>query len=209
MDEERKKQLEVVLEGIWKVMESFGGQEEEAVPADEAKEDRRALGRRIGRLYLAFARVLIDRLGEEEAKMAILEAIRDYSYRCAEARKMGLVDLPQRGIHEKNVFEEIGGKKTLKSYGCGIAQEFQIQDEERLGALYCYVDPCSFMFTMPNIKLFHKKMEPLGDDCCEFDLAVVSDEEMKDITEKGRDYRYVDPVIKEGTEGPLLKGGKK
>lgn len=209
MDKERKKQLEVAIESIWKMMGTFGAQDEEVIPAEEAAEERRALARRIGRLYLAFARVLIDKLGEEEAKPAILEAIRDYSYQCAEARKAGLMDLPQRGIHEKNEMTEENGEKRLRSWGCGIAQEFRRQDEEKLGSLYCYVDPCSFMFTMPNIKLFHKKMEPLGDDYCEFDLAVVSDEEMKDVTEKGRDYRYVDPVIKERTEGPLLKGDKK
>lgn len=208
MDEERKKQLEATVEGIWAMMGSFGAQEEDVIPAEEAAEERRALGRRIGRLYLAFARVLIDRLGEEEAKPAILEAIRDYSYQCAEARKAGMMDLPQRGIHEKTEVTEEGGEKRLKSWGCGISQEFRRQGEEKLGSLYCYVDPCSFMFTMPNIKLYHKKMEPLGDDWCEFDLAIVSDEEMADVTEKGRDYRHVDPIIKEGTEGSLLKKGK-
>jgi hypothetical protein len=205
MDEERRKQLDAVVQGVWKIMETFGTQQEEVVPATEAAEDRRALARRIGRLYLAFARVLIDRLGEEEATTAILEAIRDYSFHCAEARKKGLVDLPKRGIHEKNVYEESAGQKSLKAYGCGIAQEFRLQGEEKLGALYCYIDPCSFMFTMPNIKLYHKKMEPLGDDCCEFDIAVVSDEEMADVTQAGADYRYIDPIIQERTKGPLRK----
>lgn len=205
MDEERKKQLDAVVQGVWKVMETFGTQQEESVPAAEAAEDRRALARRLGRLYLSFARVLIDRLGEEEATKAILEAIRDYSSHCAQARKKGLVDLPKRGIHEKNVYEESAGRKSLKSYGCGIAQEFRLQGEEKLGALYCYIDPCSFMMTIPNIKLFHTKMEPLGDDCCEFDIAVVSDEEMAVVTEPGRDYRHVDPIIEDRTKGSLRK----
>jgi hypothetical protein len=61
------------------------------------------------------------------------------------------------------------------------------------------------MLTMPNIKLYHKKMEPLGDDCCEFDIAVVSDEEMAEVTQPGKDYRHIDPIIKEGTKGPLRR----
>ena len=69
---------------------------------------------------------------------------------------------------------------------------------------YCYIDPCSFMLTLPNIKLYHTKMEPLGDACCEFDLAIVSDEEMKTVLEPGHDYRDLDPIIKQGTKGPLL-----
>ena len=53
-------------------------------------------------LETAFARVLIDRLGEAEAKKTILEVIRDYSLHSAEARKKGMVDLPRRGIHKKS-----------------------------------------------------------------------------------------------------------
>jgi hypothetical protein len=208
MDDNRKKDLEAIIAGIWQQMESFSTRIEESIPAEEATEDRRALGRRIGRLYLAFSRVLIDRLGEEEGKKAILEVIRDYSYYCARARKRGMVDLPQRGIHKKTEVVEVDGQKRLRCYGCGIAEEFAEQDEEKLGALYCYIDPCSFMLTLPNIKLYHNQMEPLGADCCEFNLAIVSDEEMKTVLDEGLDYRDIDPIIKEGTEGPLLKGDK-
>ncbi|MFH1091828.1 MAG: hypothetical protein V1742_09705, partial [Pseudomonadota bacterium] len=205
MEEKRRKELEAVLAGVWKQMEQFGVVTEESIPVEEAAEDRRALGRRIGRLYLAFARVLIDRLGEEEAKRAILEVIRDYALHCAEARKKGMVDLPRRGIHQKTEMVEVEGQRRLRSYGCGIAQEFALQDEGKLGSLYCFIDPCSFMLTLPNIKMYHTKMEPLGDDYCEFDLAIVSDEDMKKVLEPGRDYQDLDPVIKSGTEGRLLK----
>ena len=209
MDQNRKKELEAFVAGMWQQMESSREGVEDFLPAAEAMEDRRALGRRIGRLYLAFSRVLINRLGEEEAKKGILEAIRDYAYYCAEARKRGGVDLPQRGIHKKSEVVEVDGQKRLRCYGCGIAEEFAHQDEEKLGALYCYIDPCSFMLTLPNIKLYHKQMEPLGADYCEFDLAIVSDEEMGTVLLEGMDYRGIDPIIKEGTEGQLLKGGKK
>lgn len=209
MEEQRKKELETLLAGVWKQMEQFGAEAERTVPVEEAAEDRRALGRRIGRLYLAFARVLIDRLGEAEAKKAILEVIRDYSLHCAEARKKGMVDLPRRGIHKKSEMVKVNGQRRLRCYGCGIAQEFTMQDEKKLGSLYCYIDPCFFMLTLPNIKFYHTKMEPLGDEYCEFDLAIVSDEDMKKVLEPGHDYRDLDPVIKGGTEGRLLKGSAK
>jgi hypothetical protein len=205
MNVQRRKELETVLADLWKQMEQFGVETERTIPVEEATEDRRALGRRIGRLYLAFARVLIDRLGEAEARKAILEVIRDYSLHCAEARKKGMVDLPRRGIHRKNEVVEVDGKRRLRSYGCAIAQEFAMQDEKKLGALYCYIDPCSSMLTTPNINFYHTKMEPLGSEYCEFDLAIVSDEDMKKVLEPGNDYRDVDPVIKDGTEGQLLK----
>jgi hypothetical protein len=206
MEDVRKKELETLVAGIWQQLESYGAETEETVPADEAKEDRLALGRRIARLYLSFSRVLINRLGEEEAKKAILEAIRDYACHCAEARKKGMVDLPRRGIHENMEVVKVNGKNRMRTIGCSVASEFSDQGEKKLGALYCYIDPCSFMMTFPNIKLYHKKMEPLGDECCEFDLTVVSDEEMETVMEQGRDYMSVDPIIKKGTEGKLLKG---
>jgi hypothetical protein len=209
MDEQRQKELEAALAEVWKGVSQFGVETGETIPVEEAAEDRRALGRRIGRLYLAFARVLVDRLGEAEAKKAILEVIRDYSMHCAEARKKGMVDLPPRGIHEKTEVVEVDGKTRLRCYGCGIAQEFAMQDEEKLGALYCYVDPCSFMMTVPNIKFYHTQMEPLGNNCCEFDLAIVSDEDMRKVLEPGHDYQDIDPIIQEGTEGRLLKGSAK
>lgn len=208
MDEERKQQLQATVEGLWGMMRDFGGKDEDVIPAEEAAEERRALARRIGRLYLSFARVLVDRLGEEGAREAIMEAMRDYSFQCAEARKAGMMDLPQRGIHETTEVTGEGGARRLASTGCGIAQEFRRQDEEKLGSLYCYVDPCSFMFTIPNIKLYHTRMEPLGDDCCEFDLGIASDEEMAAVTEKGRDYAFVDPIIEERAAGTLLKHKK-
>ncbi|MBN1881205.1 MAG: L-2-amino-thiazoline-4-carboxylic acid hydrolase [Deltaproteobacteria bacterium] len=208
MDDERKQQLQATVEGLWGVMKDFGKTGEEAIPAEEAAEERRALARRIGRLYLAFARVLIKHLGEDEARSAIMEAMRDYSMQCAEARKAGMMDLPQRGIHKTSEIVGEGGARRLVSTGCGIAQEFRRQDEEKLGALYCYVDPCSFMFTIPNIKLYHTKMEPLGDDCCEFDLGIASDDEMAAVTEPGRDYGFVDPIIEERAQGDLLKHKK-
>jgi len=148
-------------------------------------------------------------LGEAEAKKAILEVIRDYSLHCADARKKGMVDLPRRGIHKKSEIVEVDGQRRLRCYGCGIAEEFAMQDEQKLGSLYCYIDPCSYMLTLPNIKFYHTKMEPLGDECCEFDLAIVSDEDMKKVLEPGHDYRDLDPIIKDGTEGQLLKGSAK
>jgi hypothetical protein len=209
MDKGRREALEQVVAGMWRWMEEterkYEG--EDAVPAEEAAEDRRALGRRLGRLYLAFAGVLIDRLGEPEGRKAIMEAMRTYSHHCARARKQGQVDLPERGIHSRMEVGERDGRKYLRAEGCGIAQEFRSQGREKLGALYCYVDPCSFMLTFPNIKLCHTRIEMLGDDCCEFDLRIASDREMKDVTEPGRDYLHVDPVIEKGTRGRLLPTG--
>ena len=200
MDASVKRELDQLIAGIRDQMEAGTKIKEDFIPAEEAKDDRLALARRIGRLYLSFSRVLIDRLGREEATKAILEAIRDYAEHCAEARKKGMVDLPARGIHERTEVVSIDGEKRLRCYGCGIQQEFADQQEELLGALYCYIDPCSFMLTLPPVKLIHTRMEPLGDFCCEFDLAVADAEEMALVTEKGRDFRKIDPLIHEKTQ---------
>ena len=205
MDETRRQELEGVIAGMKEAMTRSDRPAEDSVPADEAREDRLALARRIGRLYLSFSRMLLKRLGEEEGRAAILEAMRDYSLHCAKARKKGMVDLPRRGVHAQQEVVQVDGEPRLRCHGCGIQQEFAAQDDEKLGALYCYVDACSYLLTMPNVKMFHTKMEPLGDAYCEFDFGIVSDEDMKLVLEEGRDYQGLDPIIKEGTEGRLLK----
>ena len=199
MNELTEQELERIISGIWEQMEAGAKVDETVVPADEALADRLALARRIGRLYLSFSRVIIEQLGKKKGAEVILEAIRDYSKHCADARKKGMVDLPARGIHKKTEMVTKDGKKKLRCYGCGISEEFSIQNEEKLGALYCYIDACSFMMTIPPIKLIHTQMEPLGDPCCEFDLAVAGEEELADVLEENRDFRGVDPIIKNGT----------
>jgi hypothetical protein len=194
MDEARRRELEDHLARLKEEFLSFG-QSEPTLTAEEAAEDRRALGRRIGRLYLAFAGVLIERLGEERGREAILEAMRDYGRECAEAGRQGLVDLPKRALHRRTEAAEVEGSRRVRTYGCGIAEEFKRQGREELGSLYCYIDALKFMMAVPNIKLYHTRMEPLGDDCCEFEMAIASDQEMRDVLEPGRDYTRVDPLI--------------
>ncbi len=126
MDEKRRRELEAVIADMRQGMARADRSPEEAVPADEALEDRLALARRIGRLYLSFSRVLLERLGEEEGKAAILEAMRDYSLHCAEARKEGMVDLPRRGVHARQEVAQVDGEFRLRCHGCGIQQDLVI-----------------------------------------------------------------------------------
>jgi hypothetical protein len=199
MAQKGQSELDQLVAGLRQHMEAAAAIRETHIPAEDAKADRIALARRIGRLYLSFSRVLIERLGREQGLQAILEAIRDYSRHCAEVRKKGNVDLPARGIHDRQEVVLVDGKKRLRCYGCGISQEFSDQKQEKLGALYCYIDPCSFLMAMPPIKLIHTRMEPLGDFCCEFDLAVAGPEEIALVEEKNRDYRAIDALIGEKT----------
>jgi hypothetical protein len=203
LDKNKQNEIEDTINKMWKTFEERGPKyaNEQSVPANEAKADRRAIARRIGRLYLAFARIIMEKFGEREGKKIIMEAIRDYSYHCAEVRKKGQVDLPARGIHEKMVLDDVEGQNRLRMWGCGIAEEFMYQGEEKLGALYCLVDPCSVMFTKPNIKLIHEKMVLFGDESCEFNITPASDKEMNDVTTKGNDYIYIDTIIAKNTTG--------
>ena len=56
-----------------------------------------------------------------------------------------------------------------------LAKIFRELGEEELGRLYCYVDSAKSMATDPSHKLIHTACEPLGDDCCAFDLVSTSE----------------------------------
>ncbi len=84
-------------------------------------------------------------------------------------------------------------------YGCMLAKIFRELGEEDLGRLYCYVDSAKSMATDPSHKLIHTACEPLGDDCCRFDLVPTTEKERKDFTNKTEDWKEVDPILVKGS----------
>lgn len=54
------------------------------VPLEEAREQVRKVSARLGLLHIAFAKTLVDELGEKKGKELILKAIKDYGVRIGE-----------------------------------------------------------------------------------------------------------------------------
>jgi hypothetical protein len=180
-------------------------EKEETVALDEAKEQVRRVCRRLGLLYLSFARTLVDELGERKGKQLVLKAIKDYGTRIGEEVKANVIaqgldnnpanyeeDLPLYGMHDRIEEIERHGEKRMRAYGCVMGKVWNELAEGELGRLYCYVDLAKYMAFNPNFKLVHTKTLPDGDEYCEFAVRPVSEQERKDFADKDKDWRYID-----------------
>ena len=179
----------------------------ETVTLDDAKEQVSRACRRLALLHIAYARTLVDELGEAKGKELILKAIKNYSTRIgekskAEATAQGLEntpanfreDLPAYGVHERREVVEVAGETRRYVYGCTLGKLWNELGESELGRLYCLVDPAKYMAFNPDYKLAHLRALPDGDDCCELVVRPTTEQERKDFADKDKDWSYIDQV---------------
>ena len=160
-------------------------------------------------MHISYARTLVEELGEEEGKRLILKAIKDYGKRCGEKVKeevmaqgletlpenygaMGTRDVPHFGMHERRETVEIEGERRIRIYGCAMAKIWRECGEDRLGRLYCYVDPAKYMAFNSRFKLIHLKTLPDGEDYCELAVRATSEKEREDFSARDKDWSYID-----------------
>ncbi len=180
-------------------------EKEETVPLEEAKEQVRKVCARLGLLHIAFARTLVNELGEEKGKELVLKAIKDYGVRIGEEARASAAakgldnspasfqsDVPLYGMHDGGESVEVGGETRRRAYGCVMGKVWNELGEGELGRLYCYVDPAKYMAFNPNFKLTHVKALPDGDDYCELVVRPTTEQERKDFAEKDKDWSYLD-----------------
>ncbi|MDP2729018.1 MAG: L-2-amino-thiazoline-4-carboxylic acid hydrolase [Dehalococcoidales bacterium] len=179
--------------------------EKKTVPLEEAREQVRKVCARLGLLHIAFARTLINELGEEKGKELVLKAIKGYGIRIGEEAKARAEaeggdnepanfksDLPLYGMHAGAETVEVAGETRRRAYGCVMGEVWNEMGEGELGRLYCYVDPAKYMAFNPGYKLIHTRALPDGDDCCELVVRPTTEQERKDFAEKDRDWSYID-----------------
>ncbi len=184
-------------------------QEREVMSREDAAHEVELVSRRLGLLHLAYARALVDTLGEDEGRRLILKAIKLYGTWIgrevrAAVQEAGLAatpdnygidrsrSLPLVGMHERSEVMEVGNEKRLRAYGCVMAKVWKTYGEERLGRLYCYVDPAKYMAYNPDYKLAHVKALPDGDPYCEFCLEETTAEERDAFVSTDKDWSWVD-----------------
>lgn len=180
--------------------------EQEMVPLEEAKEQVRRMCVRLALLHIAFARTIVDELGEKKGKKLILKAIKDYGIRIGqkakeEALAQGLEpvpanfkgDLPMYGMHRrKGERVAVEGENRSRAFGCVMGELWRDLGEGELGRLYCFVDPAKYMAFNPSYKIYHVKAVPLGDEYCELVMRPTTEQERKDFAEKDADWEYID-----------------
>lgn len=183
----------------------------EKITKEQAKHEVQLATRRLGMMHVAYAKTLVEELGEEKGKEIVLKAIQKYgeyigsqvkevvenegldltpdNYRIKKARS-----LPILGLNDKIVEDEEG----RKVYGCTMAKVWRELGEEELGKLYCYIDTAKYMYYNPDYKLTHIKAMPAHKtDYCLFSLEETTEKEKEDFFSK-KDWRYLDKNLMEG-----------
>jgi len=183
---------------------------EEVVPLKDAIEQVKTAVTRIALIYLGFSKTIVEELGEKKGKELIIKSMIEYGKLVGEQTGRGKQDLPYYGIHDKYSYDDHEFVDTRKCpvpqgkdfdfthyrvFGCVLAKVFRELDEEELGHLYCYVDSAKSMATDPSRKLIHTACEPLGDDCCAFDMVSTSEKEREAFENKTEDWKEVDPIL--------------
>ncbi len=164
--------------------------------------------RRIALLHLAFAETIVKEMGEEAGKVLIVKAMRNYGMKIGgkarqEALEKGLPltmdsyskvpgePIPSIGTHSSIDISEENGETVIRAKDCLWAKVWKEYGNEKLGRLYCLVDPAQFMSFNPEKKFIHLKTIPDGDDCCELTFRKTTEQEQKDFAED-RDWSYLD-----------------
>jgi len=184
------------------------------VPLEEAAEQVGVAAIRLALIHLAFSKILVEELGEEKGKEAVLKAIIEYGRMVGERTKLGYQDLPFYGFHEKLFYgdqEFIDMREKLnvadnefdfsrhRVRGCVLAKIFQEYGKKEVGCLYCYVDAAKSMAADPNKKLVHTACEVLGDRYCAFEVLPTTEKERKDFDSRDLDWKQVDPILVKGS----------
>jgi predicted hydrocarbon binding protein len=148
------------------------------------------MARRTALLHYYFSKTVVDRLGEEEGKKLIKEAIWAYGQHCGRAvregvQEMGLPitdenfyqirDLPKHGWETDTITLENGDERRIVTY-CPLAATFKAlgPQGEELGRLYCTVDQAKYQAYDPEKEFVHARNVLDGDACCEFVIRPVA-----------------------------------
>lgn len=152
-------------------------EEESSLPRDECKQQVRNMAKLFALLYYHFAKVSVEKLGDEEGKKLIAEAIRRFgAERGREVRERveakGL-ELTPENFKRFSDLPSLGWERdeTEITY-CPYAEVWKEKEAEELGILYCEVDVHKYESFNPRIEVKRLKSVLKGQDCCQYDIGL-------------------------------------
>ena len=188
------------------------GEKGKTVPLKEAADQVGVAVARLALMHLAFAKILVEKLGRKKGKEAVIKAMMEYGRLAGERSKAGRQDLPFYGFHEKYLYKDVEFVDTrerpadkefdlsrYRVHGCLLSKIFLEYGEKELGSLYCYVDCAKSMAADPAKKLMHTACEVVGDHCCAFQLVETTVKERKDFAAQNVRWKEVDPILIQGS----------
>jgi len=156
--------------------------EKEMVTKEEAFQQVKSMITRAALIHWAFAKTLVDELGEKKGKALAKKAIELYGKEVGKrvkertlARGLPLSrenfqdDLPDLGWAEREKVE-VEGENRSRIYTCLLARALQELGVPELGRIYCFVDQGKYEAYNPELQCVHVKNVLDGDAYCE--LAV-------------------------------------
>jgi len=153
-------------------------------PSDQWENDVWLMAKRMALLYMEMAKAIIERLGPDEGKKLIKEAVWKYGEICGRnvrekvlakglpltAQNFSLVpDLPSKGWRGTES-KDAEGKGEHRVTFCPLAVVWKENGVEQLGRLYCYVDQAKFHAYNPELECVHVKNVLDGDRYCVIDV---------------------------------------
>ncbi|NWF55916.1 MAG: L-2-amino-thiazoline-4-carboxylic acid hydrolase [Syntrophaceae bacterium] len=149
---------------------------------EEAFQQVKSMITRAALIHWAFAKTLIDELGEKKGKTLAKKAIKLYGKEVGKrvkertlARSLPLTrdnfqdDLPDLGWADREKVE-VDGEIRSRIHTCHLAKVWQELGVPELGRIYCFVDQAKYEAYNPELQCVHVKNVLDGDPYCE--LAV-------------------------------------
>ena len=161
----------------------------EMISKEEAFRQVKSMITRAALIHYAFAKTLVDELGEKKGKALTKKAALFYGKMVGKrvkektlAKGLPLTrenfqdDLPTLGWAEREKVE-VEGEKRSRVYTCHLAKVWQELGAPDLGRLYCFVDQAKYEAYNPELRCVHVKNVLDGDAYCE--LAVRTKEKQR------------------------------
>jgi hypothetical protein len=159
-------------------------EQHEKITVQECSEEIKLMARRTALLHYYFSKAIVEKLGEEEGKALIKEAILAYGRHCGQAVKEGVEamglpltdenygrvrDLPKYGWEGGAVTLPDGEVRPIVTF-CPIAAALKElgPDAVELGRFYCYVDQGKYEAYNPELEFIHAQNVLDGEPYCEF-----------------------------------------
>jgi len=159
-------------------------EEKEMVSREEAQRQVKSMITRAALIHYAFAKTIIDEVGEKRGKELIKKAMALYGEKVGQkarerAGEKGLPntaenfqdDLPTLGWHSRERVV-VDGERRARVHTCYLAETWKELGAKEIGRLYCYVDQAKYKAFNPELECVHTKNCLEGDPYCE--LAVRS-----------------------------------
>jgi len=180
-------------------------QTDETVGLDDARAQVRKACERLALLHYAYAKTLVDELGDIRGRQTAMNAIKLYAQligdrvrRRVEAEGLEPSpenfkdDLPAYGLQDRVEVVCTDGEARTRVWGCVMGRVWRDLGASDLGRIYCYVDPGKLMAYNPQIKQIHYKALPDGDAFCEMAVTPTTEDDRTEFARRNTDLSKLD-----------------